>query len=105
VRIRSTSPLARAQEQADINQFNQFAQNVNMVFGPQMTNLLIDGPVAAEYLRQKYDVPKTVTRSQVDMKRIVSEMGAMNATPEQVAGDGPAPAQNQPRPQPLEAGP
>src|SRR5215217_7710137 len=89
LKIVATSPLAQAQNQVDVNNFNQFGQTITMQFGPQMKNVLIDGEAAADWLAEKMNVPKKVVRSKTNRAQIVQQLGQMNAAPEQVTGDGP----------------
>src|SRR5215216_1404820 len=79
LKIVATSPLAQAQNQVDVNNFNQFGQTITMQFGPQMKNVLIDGEAAADWLAEKMNVPKKVVRSKTNRAQIVQQLGQMNA--------------------------
>jgi Bacteriophage head to tail connecting protein len=89
VKIVATSPLAQAQDQVDINGFAQFGGLITQQFGPQMKNVLVDGEAAADWLAEKFRVPKRIVRDAANRQQIIKQLGSMNADPEQVAGDGP----------------
>ena len=63
IKVLSTSPLAQAQANQDINGFNRFLELVGARFGPQLINLLVDSNEATKYLAEKFGIPERLTRS------------------------------------------
>lgn len=91
IKITATSPLARAQNMQDILQLQQYGDLITAQFGPQMKNLIMDGFEAAGYLAEKFGVPTKLNRKPAEAKALVEQLSQQGQTPEDVAGNGPAP--------------
>jgi hypothetical protein len=63
IKIRSVSPLAQAQAQADVVSVDRFLELVGGRFGPQILNLLVDSQEVSVYLARKFGVPDNLIRS------------------------------------------
>ena len=63
IKIRSVSPLAQAQAQADVVSVDRFLELVGGRFGPQVLNLLVDSQEVSVYLARKFGVPDNLIRS------------------------------------------
>ena len=74
IKIQSTSPLAQAQANQDINGFNRFLELVGTRFGPQLINLLVDSNEATKYLAEKFGIPEKLTRSKEEMEQVMMQM-------------------------------
>ncbi len=74
IKIQSTSPLAQAQANQDINGFNRFLELIGARFGPQLINLLVDSNEATKYLAEKFGIPAKLTRSKEEMNQIMQQM-------------------------------
>tara|TARA_R100000329_G_scaffold5826_2_gene7447 strand:- start:15053 stop:16645 length:1593 start_codon:yes stop_codon:yes gene_type:complete len=77
VKVRSVSPLAQAQSQADITSIARWMELIQANFGPQLLNLLIDAEEVATVLARKFGVPDTLVRDGEDRKQIVEQMQQM----------------------------
>ena len=74
IKVQSTSPLAQAQANQDINGFNRFLELVGSRFGPQLINLLVDSNEATKYLAEKFGIPEKLTRSKEEMEQVMMQM-------------------------------
>tara|TARA_Y100000114_G_scaffold43691_1_gene39205 strand:+ start:11376 stop:12992 length:1617 start_codon:yes stop_codon:yes gene_type:complete len=74
VKIRSVSPLAQAQNQADITAIARWLELINGAFGPQLINILIDTEAVAAQLARKFGVPDTMVRDEEDRKQLIDAM-------------------------------
>ncbi len=77
VKVRSVSPLAQAQSQADIVSVDRFLELVGGRFGPQMVNLLIDSEEASIYLARKFGVPDNLIRDKTSREQIIQMTAQM----------------------------
>ena len=74
IKVQSTSPLAQAQANQDINGFNRFLELVGARFGPQLINLLVDSNEATKYLAEKFGIPEKLTRTKEEMNEALRQM-------------------------------
>ena len=72
VKIRSVSPLAQAQSNADISSVARYLELIGGVFGPEMLQLLIDGEQTAVHLAKKFGVPESLIRDEEQRKQIAA---------------------------------
>jgi hypothetical protein len=89
VKIRSVSPLAQAQNQADITAVARWLELIQGAFGPQLINILIDTEQVAAQLARKFGVPDTMVRDEDDRKRLVEAMNAQMQQQAQMQGQQP----------------
>ena len=89
IKVRSVSPLAQAQNQADITSIARWMELIQGNFGPQLLNLLIDSEEVASVLAKKFGVPDTLIRDKEQRKQLIemAQQMAENAHPE-MQGDG-----------------
>lgn len=89
VKVRSTSPLAQAQAFEDINSVNRFLELVQTRFGPQMVNLYVKGDVTTKYLADKFGVPESLIRNEMEREQLagqIAQMGQNGIDPNQALG-------------------
>jgi hypothetical protein len=89
VKIRSVSPLAQAQNQADITAVARWLELIQGAFGPQLINILIDTEQVAAQLARKFGVPDNMVRDEDDRKRLVEAMNAQMQQQAQMQGQQP----------------
>tara|TARA_R110000787_G_scaffold17974_4_gene55517 strand:- start:1514 stop:3088 length:1575 start_codon:yes stop_codon:yes gene_type:complete len=85
VKIRSVSPLAQAQAQADVVSVDRFLELVGGRFGPQILNLLIDSQEVSIYLARKFGVPDNLIRSP-EQRAMLTQMAQQMAQMQQQQG-------------------
>ena len=71
IKVRSVSPLAQAQSQADITSIARWMELIQANFGPQLLNLLIDSEEVATVLAKKFGVPDTLIRDKSQREQLV----------------------------------
>jgi hypothetical protein len=71
VKVRSVSPLAQAQNQADITSIARWIELIQGNFGPQVLNLLIDSEEVASVLAKKFGVPDTLVRDKAQREQLI----------------------------------
>jgi len=71
IKIRSVSPLAQAQSQADITSIARWMELIQANFGPQLLNLLIDSEEVATVLAKKFGVPDTLVRDKAQRQQLI----------------------------------
>lgn len=89
VKVRSTSPLAQAQAFEDINSVNRFLELVQTRFGPQMVNLYVKGDETTKYLAEKFGVPESLIRNEMEREELagqIAQMGQNGIDPSQALG-------------------
>lgn len=89
VKVRSTSPLAQAQAFEDINSVNRFLELVQTRFGPQMVNLYVKGDEATKYLAEKFGVPESLIRNEMERGELagqIAQIGQNGIDPNQALG-------------------
>lgn len=77
VKIKSVSPLAQAQANADITSVSRFLELAQGAFGPEMMQVLINSEETAAYLAKKFGVPDNLVRDANERKEIVDLMKQM----------------------------
>ena len=77
VKIKSVSPLAQAQANADITSVSRFLELAQGAFGPEMMQVLINSEETAAYLAKKFGVPDNLVRDADERKEIVDLMKQM----------------------------
>jgi hypothetical protein len=78
VKVTATSPLARAQDNEDINSVDRLIQMVQRSFGPQFVNIFLKGEDITPYLSDKLGVPARFVRKPAEIKGFgqqVADMG------------------------------
>lgn len=93
VQAKPISPLARQQQNEEVENIAQYAMLIGQIFGPQMVNLMLDGEVASETLAKLRSVPPDIIRSRTDRKQLTDAIRQMaqeqNASPSKMMGRGP----------------
>tara|TARA_R100000773_G_scaffold15981_1_gene14511 strand:+ start:389 stop:2014 length:1626 start_codon:yes stop_codon:yes gene_type:complete len=89
VKIRSVSPLAQAQNQADITAVARWLELIQSVFGEKLVNILIDTEQVAAQLARKFGVPDNMVRDEEDRKKLVEIMNAQMQQQAQMQGQQP----------------
>ena len=89
VKVRSVSPLAQAQSQADITSIARWMELIQANFGPQLLNLLIDSEEVATVLAKKFGVPDTLIRDEEQRKQLIemAQQMAQRSNPEMQGED------------------
>ena len=77
IKIRSSSPLAQAQQQQDVATLDRFIGMLQARLGPSLTNILIKQNDTAKYLAKKLGVPEELIRSDEEMAQGAQTIGAM----------------------------
>lgn len=72
--IVNVSPLAQAQHNDDVARVVRLGQVSNGLFGPQMTNLVINPEEAVSYMATKMGVPEKVIRNKVEREQLVQAL-------------------------------
>ena len=89
VKIRSVSPLAQAQNQADITAVARWLELIQSVFGEKLVNILIDTEQVAAQLARKFGVPDNMVRDEEDRKKLVEIMNSQMQQQAQMQGQQP----------------
>ena len=77
IKIRSSSPLAQAQQQQDVATIDRFLAMVQSRVGPQLLNVLVKQDEVAKYVAKKLGVPEELIRSQEEMQEAAQQMQQM----------------------------
>lgn len=77
IKLVSTSPLAQAQRFEVIDSLQGYGTTMNQVFGPQATNVFIDGSKFAEELGDAMRVPRSVRRPPAQQKQLLDALTKM----------------------------
>ncbi|BAQ87886.1 conserved protein of unknown function [uncultured Mediterranean phage uvMED] len=77
IKIRSSSPLAQAQQQQDVATIDRFLGMVQQRVGPQLLNVLVKQDEVAKYVAKKLGVPEELIRSQEEMQEAAQQMQQM----------------------------
>lgn len=83
VQIKSSSPLAQAQHQADVANIDRFLAMIQGRVGPQLLNILIKQDEVAKYVAKKLGIPEELIRSQEEMQQAVAQMQQMSMQQQQ----------------------
>ena len=67
IKIRSSSPLAQAQQQQDVATLDRFLGLIQARVGPQLLNILIKQDEAAKFIAKKLGIPEELIRSPEEM--------------------------------------
>lgn len=92
VKVVSTSPLAQAQNQIDIQAVDRLVEFVGARFGPQLANVFLKGEDISAYVGGKLQVPAQLVRSKEEMQAAMQQMMQMA---EATGGMGAAPAEGE----------
>jgi hypothetical protein len=79
IKIRSSSPLAQAQQQQDVATIDRFVAMLQGRVGPQITNLLIKQQDMAKFIAKKLGVPEELIRSDEEMIQAGQQLQQMGA--------------------------
>ena len=77
IKIKSSSPLAQAQQQQDVATIDRFLAMVQSRVGPQLLNVLVKQDEVAKYVAKKLGVPEQLIRSQEEMQEAAQQMQQM----------------------------
>ena len=83
VKIRSSSPLAQAQQQQDVATIDRFLGMIQTRVGPELTNILVKQDEVAKYVAKKLGVPEELIRSEEEMQQAAQQMQQMMAQQQQ----------------------
>ncbi|ANS04052.1 hypothetical protein [uncultured Mediterranean phage uvDeep-CGR2-KM21-C368] len=92
VRIQTESPLGRQQMMQDVFTIDQYLGMLQQRFGPEMTNLMINGEATAEYLAKKQGIPLELIRTPEQKEEVLqrfSEIEQMRQQGQQQQGAEP----------------
>ena len=87
IKIRSSSPLAQAQQQQDVATIDRFVAMLQGRVGPQITNLLIKQQDMAKFIAKKLGVPEELIRSDEEMIQAGQQLQQMGANMQQQGMD------------------
>ena len=74
VQIKSSSPLAQAQQQQDVATIDRFLAMIQGRVGPELLNILIKQDEVAKYIANKLNIPENLIRSPKEMRGAVAQM-------------------------------
>ena len=77
VKVRSSSPLAQAQNQADVANIDRFLAMIQGRVGPELMNILIKQDEVAKYVAKKLGIPEELIRSSEEMQQAAQQMQQM----------------------------
>ena len=91
IRVIASAPLSQAQRFQDIENFSRFMQLLGGLFGPQISNLMVDQAKATDYLADNLAVPQTLIRTPDEREALMQQlmatqnpqMGEQSEAPEQ----------------------
>ncbi len=83
IKIRSSSPLAQAQQQQDVATLDRFLGLIQARVGPQLLNILIKQDVAAKFIAKKLGVPEELIRSNEEMTEAAQQLQQFAQTQQQ----------------------
>lgn len=89
VKVRSTSPLAQAQNAKDIQNIDRLVGFVQQRFGPQLANIFLKGEEIVPEVAKKLQVFAGATRSKVEMKALIEQLQGMAQQAGMIQGDAP----------------
>ena len=79
IKIKSSSPLAQAQQQQDVATLDRFLGMIQARVGPQLLNVLVKQDEAAKFVAKKLGVPEELIRSPEEMQQAAQQMQQMMA--------------------------
>ena len=77
IKIRSSSPLAQAQQQQDVATIDRFLGMVQQRVGPQLLNVLVKQDEVAKFVAKKLGIPEELIRSSEEMQQAAQQMQQM----------------------------
>lgn len=77
VKVRSSSPLAQAQNQQDVANIDRFLAMIQGRVGPELTNILVKQDEVAKYVAKKLGIPEELIRSSEEMQAAAQQMQQM----------------------------
>ena len=77
VKVRSSSPLAQAQNQQDVANLDRFLALIQGRVGPELMNILIKQDQVAKHLAKKLGIPEELIRSPEEMQAAAQQMQEM----------------------------
>jgi hypothetical protein len=83
IKIRSSSPLAQAQQQQDVATLDRFLGLIQARVGPQLLNILIKQDQAAKFIAKKLGVPEELIRSNEEMAQAAQQLQQFAQTQQQ----------------------
>ena len=83
IKIKSSSPLAQAQNQQDVATIDRFVALLQARLGPQLSNVLIKQQDLAKFIAKKLGVPEELIRSDEEMQEAAQQIGQMMQTGQQ----------------------
>tara|TARA_R100000988_G_scaffold67957_1_gene34664 strand:- start:189 stop:866 length:678 start_codon:yes stop_codon:yes gene_type:complete len=88
VQIKSSSPLAQAQHQADVANIDRFLAMIQGRVGPELINILIKQDEVAKYVAKKLGIPEELIRSQEEMQQAIAQMQQMQQAAQGAPAEG-----------------
>ena len=83
IKVKSSSPLAQAQNQQDIATIDRFVALLQARLGPQLSNVLIKQQELAKFVAKKLGVPEELIRSDEEMQEAAQQIGQIMQTGQQ----------------------
>ena len=77
IKIKSSSPLAQAQQQQDVATLDRFLGMVQARVGPQLLNVLVKQDEVAKFVAKKLGIPEELIRSSEEMQQAAQQMQQM----------------------------
>tara|TARA_R100001129_G_scaffold67943_1_gene46315 strand:+ start:14053 stop:15630 length:1578 start_codon:yes stop_codon:yes gene_type:complete len=77
IKIRSSSPLAQAQQQQDVATIDRFLGMMQMRVGPELLNILIKQDEVAKFIASKLGIPEELIRSEQEMQEAAMQLQQM----------------------------
>lgn len=88
IKLISQSPLAAAQRMQDVTNMDTFMQRLVGIFGPQITQVMINQNEAVRWYADKQQVPLNLLRSEQEQQELLQQtIGALAPVNEQMRGD------------------
>ena len=86
IQIKSSSPLAQAQYQADVVNIDRFLGLIQGRVGPQLLNVMIKQDEVAKYIAKKLGIPEELIRSPQEMSQMMAQMQQMQQMAQEAQG-------------------
>ncbi len=77
IKVRSSSPLAQAQQQQDVATVDRFVALLQARLGPQLANVLVKQNDLAKYIAKKLGIPEELIRSDDEMQQAANQIQTM----------------------------
>jgi|TARA_R100000353_G_scaffold78458_1_gene59174 phage portal protein BeeE len=88
IKIRSSSPLAQAQQQQDVATVDRFVSLLQARLGPQLANVLVKQNDLAKFIARKLGVPEELIRSDDEMQQAAMQIQQMMQAGQQAGLSG-----------------